>query len=47
MQASDIAEERKNTQITPAHFALALLDQDTTEGFTQRLLIKVGGICHS
>ena len=42
-KANELAEEAKNTQITPTHFALALCDTDTTDGFTGRLLTKAGG----
>ena len=42
VQSKEICEESKNTQITPVHMGLALLDQTATEGFTSRALTKIG-----
>lgn len=43
VQARDIAETEKNTQIGPVHLGLALLDQHVGDGFLQRVLVRAGG----
>lgn len=42
MQAKEIAEAEKNTQVTPLHLGLALVDGDA-DGFFRRLIERVGG----